>query len=82
MDSYDKLADSKKSFISDRIRKLVEILKMYSPLKREKHGIKDALAGLVFVKERFIASMINVSFSFFFLYFFAEAASLSCKEIS
>ncbi|KAF7638234.1 hypothetical protein Mgra_00002206 [Meloidogyne graminicola] len=59
LDSYDKLADSKKSFISDRIRKLVEILKMYSPLKREKHGIKDALAGLVFVKERFIASMIN-----------------------
>jgi hypothetical protein len=65
LNNYDKLANPKKSFISDRIRKLVEILKCYSPLKREGAGIRDPLFGLIFVKERFIAFMINVSFYIF-----------------
>jgi len=56
------LVNVNKSFISDRVRKLLEILKSYSPSKRELSGIKDTLFGLVFVKERFIAFMINVNY--------------------
>ncbi|KAL7074663.1 hypothetical protein ACQ4LE_005973, partial [Meloidogyne hapla] len=59
LNTYDKLANPKKSYLSDRMRKLVEILKSYAPSKREKSGIKDTLFGLIFVKERFIAFMIN-----------------------
>ncbi|CAK5036675.1 unnamed protein product [Meloidogyne enterolobii] len=59
LNSYDKLGNVNKSYISDRVRKLLEILKSYSPSKRELSGIKDTLFGLVFVKERFIAFMIN-----------------------
>jgi hypothetical protein len=47
-------------FISVRIRKLLEILKNYSPARREKAGIKDLLSGLIFVNEWFIAFMIKV----------------------
>ena len=51
-------------FISDRVHKLLDILRNYSPSKREQAGIKDPLSGLIFVNERFIAFMINTLLKF------------------
>jgi hypothetical protein len=65
INSMSKLLNPDKMFISDRMRKLLEILKNYSPTRREKAGIKDPLSGLIFVNERFIAFMINVIMFFF-----------------
>uniref|UniRef100_A0A914HEZ6 Helicase ATP-binding domain-containing protein n=1 Tax=Globodera rostochiensis TaxID=31243 RepID=A0A914HEZ6_GLORO len=47
------------SFVSDRVRKLLEILIDYAPSKRTALSAKAPLSALVFVNERFIAFMIN-----------------------
>jgi hypothetical protein len=55
-----ELLNPNEMYISARIRKLLEILKNYSPTRSEKAGIKDSFSGLIFVNEWFVAFMIKV----------------------
>lgn len=67
MASFEQL----KPFVNSRVLRVIDILRYYNPSTRERNGAREQLmSGLIFVKERYVAYVFNVSLFLFNRHFF------------
>lgn len=57
--------DDMKSILPDRLARLFEILKFFSPSNMEKVDPDFTFCGIIFVEQRYVAYVLNVNFSCF-----------------
>lgn len=69
-----------KPILPDRLSRLFEILKFFSPSNMEKVDPHFAFCGIIFVEQRYVAYVLNVSFHGY-LYCFFDMHYSFCRAI-